>query len=428
MPSAKKTIDASGKHILPGLIDPHCHYGFPGSFRSHLTTDTQASAAGGVTTFGHFLWSQTRSALELLDLHKSTLEKDSLIDGFFHIIVVGEFLDDIPKLPARGVNSFKFMLGYRGVGGTKGGLPSGAPVGTIDDGVVFDGFEKISKLSPTAWAMVHCENIEIAMKLRAKLEKAGRQDFPAWEESRPRVAEAEAMRRVIYLAKITGCPLYIVHMTVGEGVDLIAQARAEGINVVAETCPQYLTHSSEDPAPMFAKQPTLGVVNPPLRDKYSIERLWQGIRDGWVSTLASDFATMTVKAKGNDIWNTTSGIGSLSEMILPVMLSEGVNKGRISLEKVTEVCSYNAARIFGRFPQKGTIAVGSDADFVIVDLKKKVKVTPELLHTPPDVCDYTIYDGWEFVGWPVCTILRGNVIVEDGKIIGTPGNAKWIPS
>jgi len=422
LPPANKTIDANGKYILPGLIDPHCHYGYPAPFETHLTADTQSSAAGGVTTFGHFLRSQTQSALEMLPEHKRVIEKDSLIDGLFHIIAVGGFLDDILKLPKEGVNSFKFLMGYKGLTGARG-----EKRGPINDGIIFDGFEKISKLGRPAWAMVHAENIELIQMLAKRLQEQGRKDMAAWEESRPYFCEAEAMRKAIYFAQITGCPLYVVHMTIGDGVDLIIKARAEGINVVAETCPWCLTHTSTEPVPLFQKYPTLGNVNPPLRNRESIEKLWQAIKDGWISTIGSDYAPVTREEKeSQDIWHCIPGIGACSEMILPVMLSEGVNKRQLPLEKVAEVCSYNTAKIFGIFPEKGTIAVGSDADMVIVDLNKKVKVTPDVLHTPPELCDWTIYDGWEFTGWPVATILRGNVIVEDGKIVGKPGNAKWL--
>lgn len=419
LPSANKTIDAGGNYILPGLIDPHVHYRFewpdPGQC---ITGDSQSSVAGGVTVFGNFMRAYTKSPLDLLTEHQKIVEEYSLIDGFFHVNVTPDFIDYIPKLPEKGIASFKFLMAYKGLQAKM----TGAPV--IDDGVIFDGFERISKLGWPARAMVHCENIDIAIVLAKRLQAAGRNDMPAWEESRPSFVEAEAMRRVIYFAQVTKCPLYIVHITIGEGVDIIAEAKAKGIDVVAETCPQYLTHSSKEPAPIFIKHPTWGNVNPPLRDKWSNEKLWQGIRDGWIDCIGSDYAPLTLEQKGDDIWKARMGNG-LSQMILPVMLSEGVNKGRISMEKIAEVCCYNAAKIFGLLPQKGTINVGSDADLVIVDLNKKVTVSNDTLNS--SFIGWTIYEGWEFKGWPILTMLRGRVIMQNGQILGEPGYGKFIP-
>ena len=231
------------------------------------------------------------------------------------------------------------------------------------------------------------------------------------------------MYRCLFLAKVSKCPLYIVHITIKEGADIINKAKAEGINVIAETCPQYLTHNSEEPVPVIKENPTFAVVNPPLRGKEDNERLWQAIKDGVIDCIGSDQAVATKKLKGNDMWKAPMGLGNITQMILPVMLSEGVNKNRISLEKVVEVCCQNPAKVFGLYPRKGTISANSDADLVIVDLNKKVKFTPQM---SPSLCDWSIYDGWEFKGWPVCTILRGKVIAEEGKIVVQPGNGRYL--
>lgn len=418
LPPASKTIDASGKYVLPGLIDPHVHFGYTGKIGEQIQGDSEAAAAGGVTTFGHYIRAYTQSPLELLENDRKALEEHSVVDGFFHTMMVAEYLDTIPQLPQKGINSFKFLMGYKGPQAAARGIVP------IDDGVLFDGFERMSKLGRPVWGMVHAENIDISLVIRKRLEKAGRRDFPAWNETRPRFVEAEAIQRAIFIAKVTNCPLYIVHNTVAEAVDMISKAKAEGINVVGETCPQYLTHSSEEPWPILTKHPTLGNVNPPLRDKESNERLWQGIRDGWIETIGSDHAPATLEQKGDDIWKAVMGVGNITEVILPVMLSEGVNKGRISLEKLVEVCCYNPARIFGLLPRKGNISIGADADLVIVDLEKKVKLTKNMLHCPH--CDWTIYEGWEFKGWPILTLLRGNIIMQEGKIVGKPGVGRYL--
>ncbi len=416
LPTADKTIDASGKYILPGLIDPHTHPGFGVTFESSVRTETQAAAVGGVTTMSIYVRDVKRGLVAPFDEYRRHFESNAVTDGFFHLMVSNEqSLDEIPRCPDLGVTGFKFSIGYKGPQAEAMGIPP------IDDGFVLDGFRRISNLGYPARAMVHAENIDIALRLRKGLEQ--RQDVRVWHDSRPNFVEEECMYRCLFLAKVSSCPLYIVHITIKEGADIINKARAEGINVIAETCPQYLTHNSEEPVLVIKENPTFAVVNPPLRGKEDNERLWQAIKDGVIDCIGSDQAAATKKLKGNDMWKAPMGLGNITQMILPVMLSEGVNKNRISLEKVVEVCCQNPAKVFGLYPRKGTISVHSDADLVIIDLNKKVKFTPQM---SPSLCDWNIYDGWEFKGWPVCTILRGKVIAEDGKVVVKPGTGRYI--
>ncbi|MFC1861577.1 dihydroorotase family protein [Chloroflexota bacterium] len=281
----------------------------------------------------------------------------------------------------------------------------------------------IAKMGYPALAMVHAENIDIVLRLREKLEKEGRQDGQVWNESRPNYVEAECMHRAIFLAKVAECPLFIVHNTIGEAPEILAKAKAEGVDLKAEICPQYLTHNSEEPAPVLLENPTFAVVNPPLRGKCDNEMLWKGIKDGVIDTVGSDNAPATREQKGWDMWNSYMGTGSNTQMILPVMLSEGVNKNRVSLERVVEVCCQNPAKIFGLYHKKGVIRIGSDADLVIVDMDKKVKFANEM---SAGLGGWTIYKDWEFTGWPVLTMLRGKVIMEDGKIVAELEYGRYI--
>lgn len=440
LPPGERVIDAQGRYILPGVVDPHVHLGFleqkaaeeksgvesdaPLDFLKAMEvgseSETQAAAGGGVTTMGVFIPFMPREGLlKSFDQIRSLYEANACVDSFFHVFVRDELgLEEVDKMPQKGVTSFKFSIGYKGPQAEKLGFPP------VDDGFFFDGFERIGRLGRPVWSLVHAENIDIALRLRERIIKAGRTDLRAWHDSRPHFVEAECMRRCIYLARIANCPLYNVHMTIGDGVDIVAQAKSEGSELIAETCPQYLTHNSEEPMAMLRDHPALGNVNPPLRDKKDNERLWQGIRDGVIDCVGSDHSVKTVKQSGKDIWKAPMGLGNLTETLLPVMLSEGVSKGRITLEKVAEVCCANPAKVFGIYPKKGAIAVGSDADLVIVDMERKVKVTWKMLHS---ICDWTIYEGREFKGWPVMTILRGQVIMEEGKVVGQRGFGQYIP-
>ncbi len=422
LPSAGKVIDAGGKYVLPGAIDLHTHmaYGeyFNIPFSQTVLTETGAAALGGVTTAAVYLRRVKTGLLTHIDELKRNFEANSDIDGLFHMMVADEAnLEQIEKAPGHGIYGFKFMMGYKGPQAEALGIPA------IDDGFVLDGFRRVSKLGFPSRGMVHAENIDVVLRLRKTIEAQGRQDARAWFDTRPNFVEEECIHRAIFLAKVSGCPLYIVHNTIKESVDIIARAKAEGINVVMETCPQYLTHNSEQPVPVIKENPVFANVNPPLRGKEDNERLWEGIRDGVIDTIASDHVSVTRALKGKDMWKAPMGIGNATQMILPVMISEGVNKKRIPLEKVVEVCSYNPARVFGFYPRKGTIAVGSDADLVIVDLEKKVKFTSEM---STSLCDWSIWEGWDFKGFPVGTIIRGEVVVEDSKLVGKPGYGRYL--
>lgn len=430
LPSADKTIDADGKYILPGVCDMHCHEEFspspPYKPWSHISmTESQAAALGGVTTMGFYVMPPAdKMVADVFDAYKNGWEGNAVLDTIFHIMVVNEARkEEMPRDASEfGITTFKFLVGYKG--------SQGAAIGSagIDDGFVFDAFERVAQLKKDGWpalALVHAENPDIIPVLAKRVR--GRYESRAWHDTRPNFVEAECMNRLIYLARVTECPIYIVHMTIREGVDIIARARYEGQQVVCETCPQYLTHNHDNPSPLMKKNPAYAVVNPPIRAKEDNEALWQAIKDGIVDIIGSDLSPHTADTKDVDMWGkglVPMGVANNSIMILPVMLSEGVNKRGVSLEKVVEVTSYNPARYYGVYPQKGTIAVGSDADLVIVDLDKEVSWKAEM---SPSNANWSIYEGWQFKGWPTLTMLRGRVVMDDGKIVAGPGRGNTSP-
>jgi D-hydantoinase len=421
LPAARQEIDASGKYVLPGVIDPHAHLGYMDTLEQ-VETETRAAACGGVTCLGVYILALKDGVLKQFEKFKQEFERKSFVDGFWHLMVIDDLTtSEIEKCPAEiGLTSFKFNMGYKGPHADLLGITA------TDDGAVYRGFRMISKLGPPSLAACHTENIDIHLMLRDELIAQGRKDFKVWNESRPPFVEAECMRRAIYLAKNANCPLYIPHITIAEGVDIIAEARSNGVNVVGETCPQYLTHNNEEPAQVLLDHPACGCVNPPLRDKASNKRLWEGLRDGIIQCVGSDLAPTTLAMKGDNIWEAPMGLGNTSELLLPVLLSEGVNKGRISLEQVARICALNPAQVFGLYPRKGMLEEGADADIVIIDLEKRATVSPESLHS---MCDWTIYDGWELKGWPTHTILHGKLIVENGEPlpINPAGQGQYIP-
>lgn len=432
IPTADKTIDARGKHVIPGVVDPHVHIGaakLPDApdvvenFEDDIRANSQAAAIGGVTTYGHHLHAGTKKLLkDVFDNFKQAVERGSMIDIFFHAqVVTDEHIQEIPDLAKLGVTSFKFFFNaYKGPDGVF------ATLAGMEDAQLFSGFEKIGETMDLGYKgtslNIHAENQDMIYKARQKVMKEGRGDLVAWSDSIPPLCEAESMMRAINIAKAvrilrTPPQLYIAHMSIGSGVDIVARAKAEGVNIIAETCPHYLTLTKYD------KLGSLGKVRCPLRDKEDNEKLWSGIRHGLIETVGSDNITSAkLSTKTLDIWKAFPGLPGDGYFL--IMLSEGVSKGRISFEKLVEVCCQNPAKVFGIFPKKGTISVGSDADIAIIDMNKCAKATLERLHSS---AEFSVYDGWEIKGWPILTMLRGNIIMEDGEITGKLVTGKYIP-
>lgn len=422
LPKANKVIDAEGNYLLPGIIDAHVHIGSCGhSFKDDIK-DTSAAICGGVTTIGNYVgMAETDCKGSYKPVFKNwvnTYNKNAFTDAFFHCIMTAEIqIKEIPDYASSfGVTSFKFYsyLAERGCKRTSWGEEA---ENILTDGDIYTGFQKISKLGHPALAMIHCENADIIAKLQAKAMKEKRQDLKAMTDARPNFVEAMDIQKAIFMAKTTGVPLYIVHVTSAEGVDAIRNAVQSKTNVTAETCPHFLVLTYEAPLG------PLGVENPPLKDKKSNEALWQGIRDGVIGCMGTDHGSATKDMK-KDIWTAAPGFPGV-ETQLPVLLSEGVNKGRITLEKLVEVCCYNNAKTFGIYPKKGTISVGSDADLTIVDLNKTDKMSIEKLHYWAS--DFTIFEGMKLKGWPTHTILRGKIVMEKGQITTKPGVGKYLP-
>jgi dihydroorotase-like cyclic amidohydrolase len=210
-------------------------------------------------------------------------------------------------------------------------------------------------------------------------------------------------------------------MSIGTGVDLVREAKKRGVKVIAETCPHYLQFTRDDDD----KIGRMGKVNPPIRSKWHQEKLWEGIQTGVISCIGSDHSTLMPyedKMK-DDLWSALPGFPGTGE-ILPVMLNEGVNKGRITLSKLVDLCSTNVAKAFGLYPRKGTLQVGSDADLFILDLNRRHTISAKTHHS---IAGYNLYEGVESVGWPVLTMVRGKIVMKDHQIVGDPGYGQYLP-
>jgi dihydropyrimidinase len=268
--------------------------------------------------------------------------------------------------------------------------------------------------------LVHAENPAICSENMQRGKEKGMSGLKAWSDCRPPSSEAESVAKVSELGRKFGANLYFAHIGSTAALNAILAQREKGrSNYYIETCPHYLTHTTEFNS-------LTGKVVPPIRSKSDLQSMWSALRNGIVDTIGTDHVAnrLDIKEGKGDIWSALAGFPGIATM-LPVLLSHGVNQGRIDIERLAELSSYNTARIFGMHPKKGTIQPGSDADLTIVDLELEKKVTPELLQS---YADYTIYDGYRLKGWPVMTVVRGRVVMEDGQVDSKSlGHGEFVP-
>jgi dihydroorotase-like cyclic amidohydrolase len=395
LPAGHREIDAGGRVLMPGVIDPHCHLGVNYPYDEDMRTETAQAARGGITTILLYIRTKEPSYIPFYRERAAVGEENVHVDFGFHFgIQREEHIHEIEAIVAEtGVRSFKLYFGYE---------PDN-PIGIVPatDGWVYATMRKAAAI-PGGVVSVHCENTGIASWLKMELQATGRQDLGAFTESRPAFCEVETIGRMLFLAELTGCPLYVVHTTVGQGPVIAEQARARGVDVTIETCPHYLTRSCYDPdLDMRAK------ISPPLRDREEIEGLWRGIFAGTVRSLGSDHVPFYPK-EGKDLWAEKPGIVSFP-WELPLLLHHGVHERGLPLSRLVELSSANPAKRFGLYPRKGSLQVGADADLVLVDLDEE----REVVHTGHGTC---IYEGWKLRGWPVLTVSRGRVVYEHGEV------------
>ena len=406
---ANEVIDATGRVILPGVIDPHMHLNL-GEPETAFETETRAAALHGITTILHFLMSNDPYEAEYRQ-YREWGDSQSYIDYALHAVIsTREQLAEIDRyIDEFGVTSFKFFMSFRGEEGAYIGLPP------IDDGLMFEVLEKLGQ-RPGSVLCVHTENIEVVWSIRKRLEESGRNDLKAWHESRPPFTEAEAAVRTMLFGRETGSTPYVVHTTTAETLQAARSFRREGGAVYIETCPHYLSHTYDSPVGTYGKQ------NPPLRSPDDQDALWAAIADGTVDTIGSDHAARLGDRKQGTIWSASPGQPNMP-MILPVMLNDGVLGRGISLERVAEVTAANTARIFGLWPRKGSLQVGADADIAIVDMDETRTVTATALQGR---ADYSIYEGMNYTGWPVRTLIRGKTVSENGSIVAAERDGQYI--
>jgi allantoinase len=406
-PQADNLIDAKGRIILPGLVDGHAHLYDPAfTRREDFTSGTTAAAAGGITTVVEMILSTPVDSAERVQIKIAKGRRSSIIDFSLHAGMMNRInLGNIREISKIGVRSFKTFT---------------CKPYYVDDHTL------MSLLRETAMnnsiLNVHAEDEEIADHNLESLTKSGRKDPSAHSEWKPNIAEEKAVRKVVDIAAGIKGRVHISHMSTAEGVNIVRNAKKRRVKVTTETCPHYLTFTRKD----MKKQGPYLKMNPSLKGTMDVQALWKALRDGTVDIVTSEHAPgeRWEKEMGwSDIWKAWGGVSSI-ETMLPVLLSEGVNKSRLSLNGLQRICCENPARIFGLYPRKGAIRPGADADLVIVNLKMKEKVRAEHLHYR---VGWTPYEGRVLKGWPVLTMLKGEILFQEGKVLGKPGNAQFLP-
>src|SRR5947208_6064010 len=414
---ADKTIDASGKYVLPGGIDVHTHLDMP--FGGTTSADdfesgTTAAAFGGTTSIVDFAIQYKGQTLHhAWETWMKKAEGKAVIDYGFHMIMTDmndQVEQEMDALVRQGVTSFKLFMAYPGVF-------------MLDDASIFKALLRTGKNGGTI--CMHAENGGVIDVLVKKALAEGKTAPKYHALTRPVRAEAEATHRAIALAEIAGVPVYIVHLSAAEALEMVTEARDRGLPAYAETCPQYLFLSYdnyEEPGFDGAKY----VMSPPLRAKEKQDQLWRGLAFNDLQAIATDHCPFCMKEQKemgrNDFSKIPNGAPGI-ETRMSLVYDGGVRPGRISLNRLVELTSTSPAKIFGLFPRKGTIAPGSDADIVIFDPEKKVRLSAKTLHMK---VDYNPYEGREVLCANSTVISRGRVVIDGGKFVGRAGSGSFI--
>ena len=416
---AGRIIDASGMYVMPGIVDAHNHP----VYADRIETFSLSAAFGGITTVIPFISNRRREGVEgtvsdMIREFQDEAAATSYLDYAIHAILLGDddVEEQVPELMDMGVISFKMYMTYprRGMMMPDERMLKAMELAAEDGGL----------------AMVHAENGYCIDYLVDRATVAGNTGREHYAPSQPRILEIEAANRAATYAQVTGCPLYIVHLSAREMIGVLERFRGGDVQLFAETCPQYLDLTNKAMLDFGA----LAKIGPPLREREDNEAMWRGLSAHLIDTIASDFCGHKRSQKGSydfegapdeetSIFDATFG-GNWAEQMLCVAYHEGVNMGRITLPRLVQVMCENPAKIFGLYPQKGSLDAGADADIVLFDPAARHTLSAEAQHC---IADFTMFEGKDVIGQPILTMQRGEIIVEDGMMHRPKGRAKYLP-
>lgn len=411
-----REIAATGKFVLPGGIDAHVHLTPTEDMLAgprwcdDFASGTRAAAAGGVTTVGNMTFPRGRETLvEAIAREAAEAERDAIVDVFLHPVLTDprtQPLTDIPALAAAGHTSLKYFMSFAGF--------------TVDPTPYVEAMRLAREAGMIT--LIHCEDAAMLAYALERLLAEGKEAIEHYPQSRPIAAEVSATARAVAFAELTGAPIYVVHLSCAGALDAVRRGRERHASLWIETRPLYLYLTEERFAePDGAKY----VGQPPLRTPADVEAIWRGIAADEIDTVCTDHAAWRLADKvvpGVNVATVRPGVADL-ETLMPMLYSEGVVKGRITAQRFVAVTATNAAKLFGLFPRKGTVAVGSDADLVIWDPNRTKPVRAAGFHSNSD---FSPYEGWEVTGWPAMTISRGEIVFDQGRVLGTPGRGRLL--
>jgi dihydropyrimidinase len=420
--SGRNTIDATGKLVLPGGIDSHCHIEQLSSSgivcADDFYTGTVSAAFGGTTMIIPFAAQHRGQSLKqvVADYHECARPK-AIVDYSYHMIISDPteavMTEELPELVRQGLTSFKVYMTY--------------------DAVRLDDYQMLEVLSLArglgVLTMVHAENHDMIQWLTARLMGAGHSAPKFHAVAHAKAAEGEATSRAIALAELVDVPLLVVHVSAEESMSAIRRAQERGLKIYGETCPQYLFLMADD-LDRAGMDGAMWCCSPPPRDKESQDAIWRGLADGTFQVFSSDHAPYRFDETGKlaqgpeppftKIANGVPGI----ELRMPLLFSEGVGKGRLDIHRFVDLTATKAAQLYGLYPKKGTIAEGSDADIGIWDPEQEFRITAEAMH---DDVGYTPYEGRTLKGMPTTVISRGRVVVDGGRLLVERGSGEFVP-
>ncbi len=414
---ARRTLDAAGCYVFPGGVDIHVHLSQPARpepgrelWVDDFWTGSRAAIAGGVTTVGNmtFQWAGERLQ-DALARDLAAARRDAAVDFVLHPVLTeptSAAIEEVGGLAAQGHASLKIFMSRDNfdadIDGYIRALRAAADTGLI--------------------ALVHCEDGALQRFLKTRLAEEGRAGLRYYPESRPDYTEAVATERAIGLARATGATIYVVHLSSSAALARCREARAGGLPVYVETRPLYLYLTRE----RFEESDGAKYTGaPPLREQSDVDAMWAGLRSGDIQAVCTDHAPWTLRQKTDPsltVATVRNGVADL-ETLMPMLFSEGVRGGRITLERFVELTSTNVAKLFGLYPQKGTIAAGADADLVVWDPERSRAIDGAAMHSR---AGYSVYDGWRVTGWPRYTVSRGDVVLDETGVTAERGRGRWV--
>ena len=421
-PDCVSSFSANGLVAIPGIIDPHVHYGVYSPINAAARTESRAAAIGGVTTMMRMLRLHDPFSVSLQEQLVASRDNHYIDYALHASIFTKQQISEMDQCVKSGIKSFKL---YMNLGGEIGHVYMDMPPYTkelvsaqvnVTDDIVQETIKSAAALKCPV--LVHAEDYE-SCGCGIKTAKEKRLDgLAAWSNSRLPEYEAKAIKTVCEFGRKYNCAIYFVHIGSTRALEQISRERKLGTRVFVETCPHYLTLSYEQQDGYLAK------VMPPIRTHNDQTAVWNALKSDIIDTIGTDHVAnqLDLKLAGDNIWSALAGFPGVGTS-LPLLLHYGINKNRLTLEQLVRVTSSNTAKIFGMYPKKGTLHRGSDADITFIDLKRKEKVSNDLFG---GFSDYSVYEGLELKGWPVHTLCRGTIITDDLTLVGKPGYGKLV--